>query len=84
MNQPTSQPASLKPFPKNATKSEVYEMYKTFGKKRVRSAMQLAVDTVNSRKKIKFTKKTTTLTSHHLAIIFDELGQAEGYESPGI
>jgi uncharacterized protein YneF (UPF0154 family) len=70
----------LKAIPSIATKEMIYEMYKELGKKRVRNAIQLAVDEVNEIKKVKYTKRARILNSDHIKLIVAELGNAPGYE----
>lgn len=70
----------LKPIPTIATRAKIYDMYQKLPVKRVRSAIQYAIDTVNEQNKVKYTKRVQVLGSKHIAIIVDELGNAPGYE----
>lgn len=71
---------TLKPIPAIASKEMIYNMYKDLGKKRVRNAIQLAVNEVNEIKKVKYTKRARMLNSDHIKLIVKELGNAPGYE----
>lgn len=80
MTNSTTPPPSLKEVPKQASKSDIYQMYNAQSSKTVRRTIQLAIDDVNGNSRIRYSKNVSKLNGKHIQIIWEELGAPPGYK----
>lgn len=78
MSQAKQTPA-LKIYPHSPTKAQIHQMWPDKSQSRRTSAINFAVDTVNERLNIPYSKGAQILSISHLKLIIEELDDAKGY-----
>lgn len=76
-----SHESNLKPIPRNSSKEKIHEIFTGLAYSTVKAAISKAIEEVNRERGTNFTQRIKLLNSFHIDKIFQELGDAPGYES---
>src|SRR5690554_6767676 len=76
-----SHESNLKPIPRNSSKEKIHEIFTGLAYSTVKAAISKAIEEVNMERGTNFTQRIKLLNSVHIDKMFQELGDAPGYQS---